>query len=93
MPSCAGVYGPQCANVARCALPLRPSHQSTWLRRTALSGGWRVRTPAFPTNPNAAYAPRLWGVYAKFEIFNMTEYEKVLYLDGDALDRRLSSDV
>ena len=58
-------------------------------RRALRTDGWRVSTSKTMeatrarSNPaNAAYAPRLWGVYAKFEIFNMTQYERVLYLDG-----------
>ena len=47
--------------------------------------GWRVRRVTTRANPNADYPSRFWGVYTKLEVFALTDYERVVYLDADTL--------
>ncbi|EXC01426.1 hypothetical protein L484_021997 [Morus notabilis] len=48
--------------------------------------GWIVTKVGLVENPNYEVRPRrLWGVYTKLRIFNMTNYKKVVYLDADTI--------
>ncbi|GJU95160.1 inositol phosphorylceramide glucuronosyltransferase 1 [Tanacetum coccineum] len=47
--------------------------------------GWIVKTISLLENPNQVRPTRFWGVYTKLKIFNMTDYEKVVYLDADTI--------
>ncbi|KAJ7195395.1 hypothetical protein O6H91_Y511100 [Diphasiastrum complanatum] len=47
--------------------------------------GWIVEHIHLLANPNRHRPARFWGVYTKLKIFNMTEYEKVVYLDADTI--------
>lgn len=38
--------------------------------------GWIVKTISLLENPNQIHPTRLWGVYTKLKIFNMTNYKK-----------------
>jgi hypothetical protein len=63
----------------------------------ALAGdGWRVRRVGALANPGrwsqagaaAAFPPRFWGVYTKLLVWNLTEYERVVYMDADTVAAR-----
>lgn len=47
--------------------------------------GWIVEMISLLQNPNRVRPTRFWGVYTKLKIFNMTNYEKVVYLDADTI--------
>eukprot|EP00887_Chlorella_sp_A99_P006489 scaffold3.g6489.t1 len=53
--------------------------------------GWKVRSVVTVANPglwsgaSQKYPPRFWGVYTKLLIFNLTEYDRVVYLDADTI--------
>ncbi|CAN1335189.1 Inositol phosphorylceramide glucuronosyltransferase 1 [Linum perenne] len=47
--------------------------------------GWMVETISLLANPNQVRPTRFWGVYTKLKIFNMTNYQKVVYLDADTI--------
>lgn len=38
--------------------------------------GWKVESITLLANPNQVRPKRLWGVYTKLKIFNMTKYKK-----------------
>lgn len=52
-------------------------------RQVLLDEGWKVKEVPEHKNPNNNYAERLHGVYTKLEIFRLTEYHRVVYLDAD----------
>eukprot|EP00271_Cylindrocystis_brebissonii_P019979 TRINITY_DN639_c0_g3_i1.p1 TRINITY_DN639_c0_g3~~TRINITY_DN639_c0_g3_i1.p1 ORF type:complete len:572 (-),score=88.70 TRINITY_DN639_c0_g3_i1:620-2335(-) len=47
--------------------------------------GWLVEAVDLLKNPNSNYRETFWGVYTKLHVFNMTQYERVVYLDADTL--------
>ncbi|XP_024540904.1 inositol phosphorylceramide glucuronosyltransferase 1 [Selaginella moellendorffii] len=47
--------------------------------------GWIVERIELLSNPNQQRPARFWGVYTKLKIFNMTQYQKVVYLDADTI--------
>eukprot|EP00850_Spirogloea_muscicola_P003223 SM000013S26392 [mRNA] locus=s13:183972:187291:- [translate_table: standard] len=47
--------------------------------------GWLVERISLVANPNRRRPARFWGVYTKLRIFNMTAYDKVVYLDADTI--------
>ncbi|KAK8542957.1 hypothetical protein V6N12_015532 [Hibiscus sabdariffa] len=51
----------------------------------AEADGWMVEMISLLSNPNHVRPKRFWGVYTKLKIFNMTNYEKVVYLDADTI--------
>jgi len=55
--------------------------------------GWRVERIDLLKNPNSKRPARFWGVYTKLRIFNMTDYEKVVYLDADTIVLRSIEDL
>ncbi|GMJ11246.1 monocation-induced [Ca2+]i increases 1, INOSITOL PHOSPHORYLCERAMIDE GLUCURONOSYLTRANSFERASE 1 [Hibiscus trionum] len=58
---------------------------SDYAKKLLKADGWKVETTNLLANPNQVRAPRHWGVYTKLKIFNMTNYNKVVYLDGDTI--------
>lgn len=48
---------------------------------------WIVKRIGLVENPNdkRTRPARFWGVYTKLEVFNLTEYKKVVYLDADTI--------
>ncbi|KAL2611443.1 hypothetical protein R1flu_023135 [Riccia fluitans] len=57
--------------------------------------GWIVEHIDLLENPNSKKKrpSRFWGVYTKLKIFNMTNYEKVVYLDADTIVTRSIEDL
>ncbi|CAD7695590.1 unnamed protein product [Ostreobium quekettii] len=58
--------------------------------KTLASDGWRVKKVETVSNPAKGPHPggfpkRFWAVYTKLSIFNMVEYERVIYLDADTV--------
>ena len=49
------------------------------------ASGWRVHPVNGIASPFANHASRLGYVYSKLHIFNLVEYERVVYLDADTL--------
>jgi alpha-N-acetylglucosamine transferase len=47
----------------------------------------RIQPVAVTANPNAGFQSRLVFVYTKLLIFNMVEYDRVVFLDSDTLVR------
>ncbi|KAF3452376.1 hypothetical protein FNV43_RR02809 [Rhamnella rubrinervis] len=47
--------------------------------------GWIVEKISLLANPNKIRPKRLWGVYTKLKIFNMTNHKKVVYLYADTI--------
>jgi hypothetical protein len=47
--------------------------------------GWIVTQIELLANPNSHRPARFWGVYTKLKIFNMTNYDKVVFLDADTI--------
>lgn len=47
--------------------------------------GWILEQIELLSNPNTKRPARFWGVYTKLKIFNMTQYQKVVYLDADTI--------
>ena len=54
-------------------------------RATLRADGWKVKAVEEHENPNQYFAKRLHGVYTKLEIFGLTEYHRVVYLDADTI--------
>lgn len=54
-------------------------------RATLQQDGWKVKAVEEHENPNQHFAARLHGVYTKLEIFGLTEYHRVVYLDADTI--------
>eukprot|EP00252_Welwitschia_mirabilis_P026904 TRINITY_DN9006_c0_g1_i1.p1 TRINITY_DN9006_c0_g1~~TRINITY_DN9006_c0_g1_i1.p1 ORF type:complete len:463 (-),score=63.06 TRINITY_DN9006_c0_g1_i1:37-1425(-) len=55
--------------------------------------GWIVEHIGLLANPNHQRPTRFWGVYTKLKIFNMTSYQKVVYLDADVIVLRSIEDL
>ncbi|KAG6546612.1 hypothetical protein Mapa_011801 [Marchantia paleacea] len=57
--------------------------------------GWIVEHIDLLENPNSKSKrpARFWGVYTKLKIFNMTNYQKVVYLDADTIVTRSIEDL
>ncbi|GBG68529.1 hypothetical protein CBR_g3073 [Chara braunii] len=47
--------------------------------------GWIVDRVVLLDNPIHNHPSRFWGVYTKLRIFNMTQYDKLVYLDADTI--------
>eukprot|EP00899_Mesostigma_viride_P022103 jgi/Mesvir1/3077/Mv12057-RA.2 len=47
--------------------------------------GWIVKRVMTLQNPNAGHPRRFWAVYTKLLVFNLTEYDRVVFLDADTL--------
>lgn len=45
--------------------------------------GWEIMVASPIANPNSAYNPHFDLTYTKLQIFNMTAYKKVVFLDAD----------
>ncbi|KAI3809321.1 hypothetical protein L1987_25292 [Smallanthus sonchifolius] len=58
---------------------------SDYAKTLLQADGWIVNPISLLENPNQVRPTRFWGVYTKLKIFNMTEYEKVVYLDADTI--------
>ena len=52
-------------------------------RQVLEAEGWKVKEVEEHQNPNQHFHARLHGVYTKLEIFRLTEYHRVVYLDAD----------
>lgn len=62
---------------------------------TLAADGWRLHHTAAVANPGLwtqnggrGFPSRFWGVYTKLMIFNLTQYERIVYLDADTLVAR-----
>ncbi|KAJ0771385.1 putative glucuronosyltransferase [Helianthus annuus] len=58
---------------------------SDYAKTLLQADGWIVTPISLLENPNQVRPTRFWGVYTKLRIFNMTDYEKVVYLDADTI--------
>ncbi|KAL3834048.1 hypothetical protein ACJIZ3_008784 [Penstemon smallii] len=58
---------------------------SGYAKKLLQADGWIVKTISLLENPNHVRPSRFWGVYTKLKIFNMTNYQKVVYLDADTI--------
>nr|XP_043635005.1 inositol phosphorylceramide glucuronosyltransferase 1-like [Erigeron canadensis] len=58
---------------------------SDYAKTLLQADGWIVKPISLLENPNQVRPTRFWGVYTKLKIFNMTDYEKVVYLDADTI--------
>ncbi|KAE8707799.1 Inositol phosphorylceramide glucuronosyltransferase 1 [Hibiscus syriacus] len=58
---------------------------SDYSKELLKADGWIVEPTSLLKNPNQARAKRYWGVYTKLKIYNMTTYNKVVYLDADTI--------
>ncbi|MBA0654165.1 hypothetical protein Goklo_021230 [Gossypium klotzschianum] len=58
---------------------------SDYAKKLLEADGWIVENISLLVNPNQVRPKRLWGVYTKLKIFNMTNYKKVVYLDADTI--------
>lgn len=65
---------------------------STTSELTLTADGWTVQRVALIHNPGTwtrgdgkKFPARFWGVYSKLALFNLTDYETVVFLDSDAL--------
>ncbi|XP_076885898.1 inositol phosphorylceramide glucuronosyltransferase 1-like [Bidens hawaiensis] len=58
---------------------------SDYAKTLLQADGWIVKPISLMENPNQVRPTRFWGVYTKLKIFNMTDYEKVVYLDADTI--------
>lgn len=62
--------------------------------RLVASDGWKVvrvgaiQNPGRWTNAHRAFPPRFWAVYTKLLVWNLTDYERVVYLDADTIAAR-----
>lgn len=50
-----------------------------------MNAGWKLRAVDAISNPNPEYFARLEYIFTKMQIYTMTEYERVVYLDADTL--------
>jgi hypothetical protein len=62
---------------------------------TLAMDGWRVHRVELIQNPGTwsqdadqKFPQRFYGVYTKLKIFNLTQYERVVYLDADTVAAR-----
>ncbi|GKV07582.1 hypothetical protein SLEP1_g19333 [Rubroshorea leprosula] len=58
---------------------------SDYSKKLLEADGWIVEKISLLANPNQVRPKRFWGVYTKLKIFNMTKYNKVVYLDADTI--------
>ncbi|KAM2895614.1 hypothetical protein FF1_010699 [Malus domestica] len=58
---------------------------SDYAMKLLQADGWIVEKISLLANPNQVRPTRFWGVYTKLKIFNMTNYNKVVYLDADTI--------
>ncbi|CAH1420047.1 unnamed protein product [Lactuca virosa] len=58
---------------------------SDYAKSLLQADGWIVNQISLLENPNQVRPTRFWGVYTKLKIFNMTNYDKVVYLDADTI--------
>ncbi|GAB2211427.1 hypothetical protein Droror1_Dr00024740 [Drosera rotundifolia] len=58
---------------------------SDYAEKLLAADGWIVEKISLLENPNQVRPTRFWGVYTKLKIFNMTNYQKVVYLDADTI--------
>ncbi|CDY58112.1 BnaA02g35140D [Brassica napus] len=58
---------------------------SDYSKNLLKADGWKVERISLLANPNQVHPTRFWGVYTKLKIFNMTDYNKVVYLDADTI--------
>ncbi|KAL0876424.1 hypothetical protein Bca101_026129 [Brassica carinata] len=58
---------------------------SDYSKKLLKADGWKVEKISLLANPNQVHPTRFWGVYTKLKIFNMTDYNKVVYLDADTI--------
>ncbi|KAM7251356.1 hypothetical protein ACFE04_023239 [Oxalis oulophora] len=58
---------------------------SDYAKSLLKADGWIVEKISLLANPNEVRPKRFWGVYTKLKIFNMTNYNKVVYLDADTI--------
>ncbi|GMI84501.1 monocation-induced [Ca2+]i increases 1, INOSITOL PHOSPHORYLCERAMIDE GLUCURONOSYLTRANSFERASE 1 [Hibiscus trionum] len=58
---------------------------SDYAKKLLKADGWIVEMISLLANPNQVRPKRFWGVYTKLKIFNMTNYDKVVYLDADTI--------
>ncbi|KAI3721673.1 hypothetical protein L2E82_32690 [Cichorium intybus] len=58
---------------------------SDYAKSLLQADGWTVTPISLLENPNQVRPTRFWGVYTKLKIFNMTDYDKVVYLDADTI--------
>ncbi|KAJ4910678.1 Inositol phosphorylceramide glucuronosyltransferase 1 [Raphanus sativus] len=58
---------------------------SDYSNKLLKADGWKVEKISLLANPNQVHPTRFWGVYTKLKIFNMTAYNKVVYLDADTI--------
>ncbi|KAL0823713.1 hypothetical protein YC2023_014358 [Brassica napus] len=58
---------------------------SDYSKNLLKADGWKVEKISLLANPNQVHPTRFWGVYTKLKIFNMTDYNKVVYLDADTI--------
>lgn len=54
-------------------------------RQILIDAGWHIRDAKAVSNPNPEYFPRLEYIFTKLQIYTLTEYERVVYLDADTL--------
>lgn len=50
-----------------------------------VDAGWRLHNVRAVPNPNPEYFPRLEYIFTKLQIYTLTDYERVVYLDADTL--------
>ena len=63
---------------------------------TLKTDGWLIHHVPTIQNPSLwtqnkggkGFPPRFWGVYTKLTIFNLTQYDRVVYLDADTIASR-----
>ncbi|KAK8545485.1 hypothetical protein V6N13_066764 [Hibiscus sabdariffa] len=66
---------------------------SDYAKKLLKADGWIVEMISLLANPNQVRPKRFWGVYTKLKIFNMTNYDKVVYLDADTIVVKSIEDV
>lgn len=54
-------------------------------RKLLVDAGWMIHDAKAVSNPNPEYFPRLEYVFTKLQIYTLTNYERVVYLDADTL--------
>ena len=47
--------------------------------------GWNIHSAKAVANPNPEYFPRLEYIFTKLQIYTLTNYDRVVYLDADTL--------
>ncbi|KAL6769306.1 PGSIP6 [Auxenochlorella protothecoides x Auxenochlorella symbiontica] len=71
------------------------SHVSDLSKNVLRKDGWIVHEVDAVQNPglwtgtaSGSFPPRFWAVYTKLLVFNLTQYERVVYLDADTIALR-----